>query len=152
MTLVLEEQVKTVSLDEVVPVGGVLPLDLITAGSSVPNNFKACDGTQVSDAESPIDGETVPDLNTGNRFLRGNTSTGGVGGSAQVSLSLSELPSHSHSYTDYTTHPITVAYANSIDFDHYTDSGSINSGSAGGSGSHENQPQYVDMIFIIRVK
>lgn len=42
--------------------------------------WKLCDGTVISDAESPFDGRFVPQLDDG-RFLRGNTTAGTTGGS-----------------------------------------------------------------------
>lgn len=41
------------------------------------------DGTTISDAESPLNGETIDDLNTGGlRFLRGKDTSGGTGGTS----------------------------------------------------------------------
>jgi len=48
------------------------------------NNITAfwilANGTTISDSESPLNGQTVPDLNGDNRFLRGETTSGGTGG------------------------------------------------------------------------
>lgn len=41
--------------------------------------WQLCDGTTISDAESPINGETVRDLNANNEFLRGADTSGGTG-------------------------------------------------------------------------
>lgn len=40
------------------------------------------DGTELSDAESPLNGQTVPDLNGDNLFLRSADTAGGTGGQA----------------------------------------------------------------------
>jgi len=40
-----------------------------------------CNGQTLSDAESPFDGQVIPDLNGDNRFLRGSSTSGSTGGS-----------------------------------------------------------------------
>ena len=42
--------------------------------------FAECNGQVLSDAASPFDGATLPDLNVAERFLRGNSVSGGLGG------------------------------------------------------------------------
>ena len=63
---------------------GLIPVAGITAwhkilGGTLPNRFVECNGQTISDTESPLDGQTVPDLNGDNRILKGNTSSGGTG-------------------------------------------------------------------------
>ena len=41
--------------------------------------WQLCDGTTISDSESPINGETIRDLNANNEFLRGADTSGGTG-------------------------------------------------------------------------
>lgn len=41
--------------------------------------FVQCDGQVLSDPDSPLDGQTMPDLNGSNQFPRGNSTSGGVG-------------------------------------------------------------------------
>ena len=48
---------------------------------TLPTGWIECDGSTISDATSPMDGEAVPNLNSGTkRFLRGSTTSGGTGG------------------------------------------------------------------------
>ena len=47
----------------------------------LPDGWVECDGAALSDSDSPYDGETIPDLNGDNRFLRGDATSGGTGGS-----------------------------------------------------------------------
>jgi hypothetical protein len=42
--------------------------------------WKSCEGAAISDAESPFNGQNLPDLNTTQSFLRGSTTTGTVAG------------------------------------------------------------------------
>ncbi len=64
------------------PIGGVLPWFKDTPGvPALPPNFVECNGQFLSDPESPLDGELMPDINTGaQRFLRGALNSGGLGG------------------------------------------------------------------------
>lgn len=69
------------------PIGAVIAWhrDLAGAEVSIPDNWALCSGGVVNDPESPMHGLTMPDLNGGKRFLRGNTASGGTGGSEQHS-------------------------------------------------------------------
>ena len=56
------------------------------SSASMPSNMLTAfwlkaDGSAISDAESPINGDTLPDPNNQNYFVRGNTTSGGTGGS-----------------------------------------------------------------------
>jgi|SRR5882724_1112490 len=42
--------------------------------------FVECNGQSLSDAGSPLNGQTIPDLNTAQRFLRGAAASGATGG------------------------------------------------------------------------
>jgi hypothetical protein len=44
-----------------------------------------CNGQVLNDVESPLNGQTLPNLNSTNRFLRGSTTSGATGGSATKS-------------------------------------------------------------------
>jgi len=76
-----------------VPIGGIVPwFKDFTNVPSLPDEFAECNGQTLNDAESPLDGQTLPDLNGSsgqNRFLRGDTTSGETGGSA--------TSTHSHS-------------------------------------------------------
>lgn len=50
-------------------------------GVAIGGEWKLCDGSLISDSDSPFDTRFVPKLDDG-RFLRGNATAGGVGGSA----------------------------------------------------------------------
>ena len=65
-----------------VPIGGVIAWFKDTPGvPPLPANFVECNGQVLADAASPLDGQLMPDINTGaQRFIRGGISSGGVGG------------------------------------------------------------------------
>ena len=69
------------------PSVGALPVGSVTAWlKSFPNTpalaaeFAECTGQVLNDAASPFDGATLPDLNGGERFLRGAATSGTLGG------------------------------------------------------------------------
>ncbi|MCP4136549.1 MAG: hypothetical protein GY754_36605 [bacterium] len=67
----------------VVPVGTIMAWHKNLGGMpSLPDNFVECDGTQISDSDSPLNGEYTPNLNNaaqsyheGGVFLRGSTTS-----------------------------------------------------------------------------
>ena len=65
-----------------VPIGGVIAWFKDTAGvPALPANFVECNGQFLSDPASPLDGQLMPDLNTGiQRFIRGGVVSGVTGG------------------------------------------------------------------------
>ena len=68
-----------------VPVGCVLAyLKNLPNSPALPATWAECNGQVLSDAESPLDGVTLPDLNGAlggaPSFLRGATASGGTGG------------------------------------------------------------------------
>ena len=69
------------------PIGAMIPWlkSFTSVPQTLPSGWVVCDGSVISDAESVLDGETLPDLNGNNQFVRGNTTSGGTGGVASVS-------------------------------------------------------------------
>lgn len=64
------------------PIGAVVAwLKTYTNTPALPAGWAECDGSTVSDSDSPYDGQTLPDLNGDNRFLRGSSTSGSTGGS-----------------------------------------------------------------------
>lgn len=111
---------------------------------ALPAGWAECNGQTLNNADSPYDGQTLPDLNGNNRFLRGNGTSGGTGGSSTVALSVSELPSHTHSHHEHTTTDF-----NEAGRDGQETGGST--GSTGGDSAHENKPPYFDVVWVIKV-
>jgi hypothetical protein len=65
----------------IVPIGSIMAWTKNIPGVPVlADGWVECNGQTISDAQSPLNGQTLPDLNGQNRFLRGNTVSGGVGG------------------------------------------------------------------------
>ena len=125
------------------PVGGII----LWSGSvaSIPTGWALCDGTN-----------STPDLR--DRFVVGAGSTYSVddtGGADSVTLTTSQIPSHTHSYTDsYVLQSAFPSAGIDIDFNSntYNPNGLLNktTGSTGGGGSHENRPPYYALAYIMK--
>jgi hypothetical protein len=98
------------------PIGTVLPwLKTYTNTPSLPTSWVECDGSTLSDSDSVYDGQTLPDLNGDNRFLRGSSSSGGTGGTTSYTTSsepgnqgaLYESPDDPPFWTQAHTHTVT---------------------------------------------
>jgi hypothetical protein len=95
--------------------------------------WKLCDGTAISDAESPLNGGNAPTLNDG-RFLEGQaTSDDGADSTAAT-------PTHSHTVSgNYGGGPYGAGGSSS----HF---GNITSGSS------TSTPKNIDVVFIMKIK
>jgi hypothetical protein len=160
------------------PVGAVLPY--FGDPADLPASWKVCDGSVVSDPESPLDGVTLPDMR--DSFARGETDAArdipvlgaNAGGTDDVpahthtsqsagahSHSFS-VPNHRHPYDDrgYVQSGGSWQAPNTP----YTAYAGAHSGTTGSAGSHShgvnadggstggNVPGYVALHFIIRIK
>jgi len=72
-------------IEALAPIGSVIAwCKTLTGVPALADRFVECNGQVLSDAESPLDGETIPNLNGSGggtkRFLRGHTASGGTGG------------------------------------------------------------------------
>jgi len=102
---------------------------------SINDGWVECNGQTLSDADSVYNGQTIPDLNGDNRFLRGNSTSGGTGGVETLDLS------HTHSVNwryEFDTYP--EAYLAT----------SINANTA--FSATNNKPPYYEIVWIMRVK
>lgn len=130
--------------DIVIPIGAVVAWYKSTTGvPALPAQFLECNGQVVNDAGSPINGQTLPNLNGGHQFLRGNSASGSSGGAA----------THAHAFTGTTD-------VENGDLDVQADSGSpvTIAGFAhvhpfsGVSDFSSSLPPYSDVVWIIRIK
>ncbi|MBM3880724.1 MAG: hypothetical protein FJ387_13580 [Verrucomicrobia bacterium] len=152
----------TISGFGTVPLGGIIMWS--GSASAVPSGWALCDGRTDS-------GRTTPDLR--NRFIVGagiagsgtEYAVGNTGGAKEVTLTSSQLPSHSHSFRDYyfaetsklawyaTEWSGTKVGSGNTDSDNewlfYVDN---NTNPTGDGQAHENRPPYYALAFIMRVK
>jgi hypothetical protein len=133
--LVPAERLPAVAAAGVVPIGAVIAwLQDLAGVPALPEEFALCDGSVVADADSPLNGQTLPDLNSTNTFLRGNATSGGTGGAA----------THIHEYG------VTDGASALPD-----GGGSVFGWSVGdpqGTDPADTIPPYMDVVWIIRIK
>jgi len=138
-----------------VPIGGVIPwLKSFTGVYSYGVGWVECNGQVLNDPQSSLNGQTIPNLNGNNNFLRGNATSGGTGGTA----------THSHvspvSWDSDGGGVLGITNINGI-------SSPVNSGGyfctddgATGGGTRDNYntsssatiPPYYNVVFIMRVR
>lgn len=126
-----------------VPKGAII----IWSGSvkNIPSGWVLCDGSE----------EGIPDLR--DRFVLGagnNYAVGAKGGESEHTLTVDEMPSHSHKYTSPLKGNDNNGMANGNHYNgetfmHPTIDGE-ETGSIGGSQPHNNMPPYYALCYIIR--
>lgn len=120
------------------PIGTIISwAKSITGVPTIPDGYLECDGSTISDADSPMNGQAVPNLN-GNSdatslFLRGSTASGGTGG---------EVTTGTHTHVMNNVNHISDGPDTSVWY----------SGLSTASGSHSNIPSYYEVVFIMRIK
>lgn len=110
------------------------------AMSGIPsNNFTAfwaeCDGSTLSDSESPLDGVALPDLLTPSSFLRGDETSGTVGGA----------DTHTHAFTSGTPSALDGSGSGSA-------SGSAVHTHTGTTDADTTVPKHMTVVWIIKKK
>jgi len=134
----------------IIPIGGTS--GWLKSFTGVPNlatqgrdEWVEVNGATINDVESPLNGQTLPDLNASNyKFLRGNDTSGGTGGATTGSCC------HCH----------TVSYCCGYAYIYYTYGCScgyfLSYISISGTGSYDvtiaTVPPYYDVVWIIRIK
>ena len=124
-----------------VPIGGIIMWS--GAENQIPEGWVLCNGNN-----------GTPDLR--GRFVvgaGGNYRKGDVGGSDNVALTVSQIPSHSHSYK-FTSASHSGIFYNDRDTFYFTGNSGVaktkETLSAGSGQVHENRPPYYALCFIMR--
>jgi len=134
-----------------VPVGAITPwLKNFNNVPSLPEEFVECNGQTINDAQSPLDGQTVPDLNGTNRFIRAANSSGSTGGSL----------THNHQVTEFQADFDGGEYAYTFNNDEgmagFDSSGNQFDFSGPAETSYTDntnvEPPYYDTVMVIRIK
>ena len=102
-----------------------------------------CNGQTISDAASPYNGQTLPNLNGNRQFLRGNSTSGGTGGATtHVHLygATTEVEDGDTDVQADSGSPATVAAFGHV----HTFSGTTDAASS--------LPPCTDVVWIIRIK
>lgn len=127
-------------LFNIVPIGAILPWAKSIPGvPSLPANFVECSGQTLSDADSPLNGKTIPNLNGGiYRMLRGSSTSGTTAGSdthnhGGTTGSVDSNPGAGDGNSSTTTFRGTLPHSHTIS-------------------NVSNLPAYYEVVFIMRVK
>lgn len=121
-----------------VPVGAIVAWHKAFANTpALPSQFVECNGQTLSDAGSVYNGQVIPDLNGGGRFLRGNA-TSGTMNAASTALPTSSFTSGNASQTH--THTTVIGSKTSGDASqthtHTTTIGNKTSGTESATHTH----------------
>jgi hypothetical protein len=122
-----------------VPVGGIVAWAKSLTGVPVlPDGWVECNGQVLNDPDSPLNGTTLPNLND-NRFLKGNATSGGTGGSVSTS---SDGPGN----TGIESGSVNVTAGIDVNVAAWNHNHTVS------NHSHTVDPPYYDVVWIIRVK
>jgi len=106
------------------------------SSSNIPTGWYLCNGEN-----------STPDLR--DRFIVGagnEYSVGSTGGEKTHTLTVGEMPEHSHTYSKATS----TDYASGVANGFYKSSETANTSSVGGGQAHENRPPYYALCFIMK--
>ncbi len=138
----------TVSGNGSIPIGGIITWS--GSMTSIPDGWALCNG-------STYNGHETPDLR--DRFIvgaGGGYSVKAKGGEESVTLTVAQIPSHTHSYS-FTGGDISGNFEGNNYFynqsERYADKKNTKTTDAAGGGQpHENRPPYYALCYIMRVK
>lgn len=123
-----------------IPIGGIIAW-VKSFGNTpqvLPYGWAICNGSTLSDSQSIFNGLALPNLTE--KFLRGNSTSGGTGGA----------DSHSHTITTAIVYGTTTVDTN---LDNATNTVANDSHSHDGStDTVNNMPSYYEVVYIIRTK
>ena len=116
-----------------IPIGATT--DWFKSISGVPqtlaDGWVECNGQTLSDADSPMNGQVIPNINGSNQFVRGNSTSGATGGASTMAH----------------THPLSTTFqANDGAGRYFVDF------TTGAASNTNNLPPYIDAVKIMRVK
>ncbi len=136
-----------VTTDIISPIGAVIAwLKSFTNTPSLPSGWVECNGQVLSDGASVYDGQTIPDLNGDNRFLRGNVTSGATGGSATMA--------HTHAHSHAAAIEFNIADTGSGV--HVAGNGDPNQEltdtDLSAASNTENRPPFYTVVWIMRIK
>ena len=144
----------------IVPLGGTISWcnHIGTVYLTVPSGYWVCNGSTIVDSDSIFNGQPSPNMT--NRFIRGNNfttigdgiiDTGYISGNKTHTNTLLEMFAHTHGITvwSFTTNSYSVGVINAVG--KATPSASF-TGSTGSTKEYNIEPQFYDMVILVRIK
>lgn len=133
------------NLTRLPPIGSVQAwLKSYTNTPALPDGWVECNGQVLSDSESVYDGQTIPDFNITQRFLRGSSTSGTTGGADTINLQ------HTHVLTHSNRHDATDS--GSQNDRSFFETGTSNNVASSLSATQSILPAYYEVVWIMRVK
>lgn len=127
------------------PLGSIIAwADYITGVPALTGGWVQCDGQTLSDADSPYNGQVIPNINGNNYFLRGNSTSGSTGGASTHTHA--NLVVNSSALTDHTTAGPETGGSTTLSKDHY------HSITVSFATSSSNIPKSIKLKWIMRIK
>lgn len=132
----------------IIPIGGVVAWckSLSAALPPLLPNYVECNGQVLADGDSVLNGATIPDLNgtiaTNHRFLRGQSTSGGTGGS--------ETHDHTASVSGLVVALTAGGGYSGTGLDTY--SGGTCKVNAPSIGTYSTLPSYYEVVWVMRIK
>lgn len=163
------------------PVGAIIAwLKSLTNTPALASGWVECEGQTLVDPDSVYNGIVIPDLNGDNRFMRGNASSGGVGGAETMAhthtsnvtidnhtaLALNAEGNHAHTvpmsadveggatWFGSTANPVSTSGAggHTHTFSQDIDAHTANNPATSAATNEENRPPFYDVVWIMRVR
>ena len=126
-----------------VPIGGIVPwAKTLTGVPNLAEGWVECDGSTLVDALSPLNGQTIPDLNDG-QFLEGRSTSGATGGSATMAHT------HTKSVMGSASNDQEVATGTGVVVEAVTHEHPFTTSAASNA---ENRPPCYTIVWIMRVR
>ncbi len=135
----IQQAIEAIPPGSNIPAGGVIIWT--GAADAVPDGWALCDGTN-----------GTPDLS--GRFVLGSSAThavGETGGSEEVTLTVEQMPGHSHGINVYKTPTSGTNKINALPYNPVAGIQNLATREAGGSQPHPNMPPYYALAYIMRL-
>lgn len=143
-------QLQTINPFTNVPIGVILAWAKTLGGvPALPDGWVQCDGQTLADTASLLNGQVIPNLNGVPRFLRGASTSGATGGADTHTLSIAEMPAHTH----FIGGNVSTAGNNFLSLTGKKENvhGRFTETTGGGC-AHENRPAYYSVVWVMRVR
>jgi microcystin-dependent protein len=116
------------------------------AENQIPDGWALCNGNTVNGKQTPdLRGRFVVGAGTGSGY-----SIGDKGGASQVTLTVAQMPAHSHGMITLWSQPDWGRGDGAWPV--WTGDRNVQTAEAGGDQPHENRPPYYALCYIMRVK